>query len=261
MVVARDVMIMASPLPPTTASPSFRLVPPDAVALRRGQLALLVQEILTAATRARTGRQVPHDADSFRRDLKAMVLSADDESRRAGYASADVKYALYAVVAYVDETVLTAGLGPAALDTWTMRPLQDEIFGKQVAGEAFFQYLAQLLARDDAEDVADVLEVYLLCLLLGFRGRYATGGQDALDALIVRTHERIARIRGPAGDLSPQWLPDQTTASRTRRDPWLRRLGVAAAALTVVWLVGLLLFTVLLHAGIPTITTRPGLGS
>lgn len=252
-------MTMASSLPPTAATPSSRHAPLDSIPARRGQLALVLQEILTAATRARTGRQVPQDADAFRRDLKAMVLAADDDGRRAGYASADVKYALYAVVAYVDETVLTASLGAAALDAWTMRPLQDEIFGKQVAGEVFFQYLAQLLARDDSEDVADVLEVYLLCLLLGFRGRYAAGGQDALDSLMTRTHERIMRIRGPAGDLSPQWIPPQAAGRMTRRDPWLRWLGITAGALTLAWIIAFVLFTVLLRAGVPT-SVRPGTG-
>src|SRR5205823_1969636 len=128
------------------------------------------QEVLTAATRLRTRRQVAKDAQAFRTQVKDLLRTADDEGRRAGYASTDVKYALYAVVAYVDETVLNSG--QPAFDSWAQHPLQLEIFGKQVAGEALFQYLTQLLARDDSEYLADVLEVYLLCLLRAFRGRY-----------------------------------------------------------------------------------------
>src|SRR5439155_6399244 len=190
--------------------------------MRRGQLALLAQEILTAATRFRTGRQVAKDADAFRAHLKTLVLAADEEGRRAGYPSVDVKYALYAVIAYVDETVLNSG--QPAFESWAMRPLQEEIFGKQVAGEAFFQYLNQLMTREDSEDLADVLEVYLLCLLLGFRGRYATSAQDTLDTIIARVRDRIGRVRGPAGELAPEWAPTTAAAPRRTHDQWLRRL-------------------------------------
>jgi type VI secretion system protein ImpK len=222
---------------------------PHARPARRGQLAILVQEILTAATRFRTGRQVAKDAEAFRRDVKLMVLAVDEDGRRAGYGSADVKYALYAVIAYVDETVLNSG--QAAFESWTMRPLQDEIFGRQVAGEAFFQYLSQLMSREDSEDVADVLEVYLLCLLLGFRGRYASAGQDALDATVVRTRDRIGRIRGPSPDLAPEWAPPTGGVPTRTRDVWLQRLGITAIVLTGLWIALFLLFTVVLRLGVP----------
>jgi type VI secretion system protein ImpK len=221
--------------------------------VRRGRLALLTQEILTAATRFRTGRQVANDAEAFRSQVKRLVLSADEEGRRAGYAGADVKYALYAVIAFVDETVLNSGR--PAFEAWAMRPLQDDIFGKQVAGEAFFQYLTQLMARDSSEDLADVLEVYLLCLLLGFRGRYVHAAQDALDTIIARVGERVDRIREPSGRLAPEWAPT-ASASAPAPDRWLRRLWTVAAALFGLWIVLFVLFTILLRTGVPSTPTQ-----
>src|SRR5207249_4573771 len=81
--------LLATPVPAPPA-------PAAARAARRGQLALLAQEILTAATRFRTGRQVAKDADGFRTQVRMLVVSADEDGRRAGYTSVDVKYALYA---------------------------------------------------------------------------------------------------------------------------------------------------------------------
>jgi type VI secretion system protein ImpK len=215
----------------------------------RGHLALLVQEIVTAATRFRTGRQVAKDADGFRSHVKNLLRSADDEGKRAGYASVDVKYALYAVVAYVDETVLNSG--QPAFDSWAKHPLQLDIFGKQVAGEAVFQYLTQLLARDDSDDLADVLEVYLLCLLLGFRGRYASGDQDTLDAITARVRERIDRIRGPSGELAPGWsLPPSQKVGRVR-DELLRRIYYAAAGMAVMGIVLFAIYTFVLRSHTP----------
>jgi type VI secretion system protein ImpK len=223
-----------------------RAMPPSGSRGRRGQLALSVQEFLTAATRMRTGQQIPADTEAFRAHLRRLVRTVDEDGRRAGYASPDTRYALYAVIAFLDETVLNAG--HAGFDGWAMRPLQEEIFGKQVAGEAFFQYLNQLLARDDSEDVADVLEVYLLCLLLGFRGRYVTATPDVVNGVIDRVRARVERIRGPMGDLAPDWAPSGLPeALEARVDPWIRRLGVLAAALATVWVVLLLLFMALLR--------------
>ena len=49
--------------------------------------------------------------------------------------------------------------------------------------------------------------------------------------------ERLARLRGPIGDLAPAWMPPQDQVSR--RDPWLLRLTYLAAGsavlLVVLW--------------------------
>src|SRR5690606_18130193 len=71
-----------------------------------------------------------------------------------------------------------------------------------------------------------------LCLLLGFRGRYGAGDPAALHAVTARVGERIARLRGPSGDLAPAWRP--LDDARVERDPWLRRLTTAAIASAVV---------------------------
>ena len=46
------------------------------------------------------------------------------------------------------------------------------------------------------QETADLLEIYYLCLLLGFKGRYAAGGD--LRSVMAATQEKIRRIRGPA---------------------------------------------------------------
>lgn len=206
---------------------------------RRGRLALILQELLTATVRLRANRQGPTDAESFRAHIKQLVVAADQEARQVGYASADVRYALYAVVAFVDESVLNSG--QAMFREWPRRPLQDELFGGHVGGEAFFQYLQQLLSRDPSDDLADVLEVYVLCLLLGFQGRYSAGSRDELALWTGRAREQIARIRGGPAPIAPDWaLPSGEVVARAA-DRWLRGLLVAAGATlagaAVLWVV------------------------
>jgi len=74
--------------------------------------------------------------------------------------------------------------------------------------------------------------VHQLCLLLGFKGRYGAGDPGALQAVTARMGERIARLRGPNGDLAPAWRPPDD--ARAERDPWLRRLTIAAIASVVI---------------------------
>jgi type VI secretion system protein ImpK len=210
--------------------PSREAAPP-----RRGQLALVLQEVLTATVRLRANRQSATDAESFRAHIKQLLSGAQREARRLGYSSDDVALALYAAVAFLDESVLNSAQPMFA--SWPSRPLQEEIFGGHMGGEIFFQHLRQLLSRQDSEDLADLLEVFQLCLLLGFQGRYSVADRGELRGLATASGEKISRIRGSFGELSPAWtLPKGETAPRAR-DPWLPWLTIAAlAAFVGVWL-------------------------
>lgn len=231
-------MTQPAAIDPASAAPA---------ASRAGRLALIVQELLTATVRLRANRQGPTDAESFRAHLKQLIGAADQEARQAGYAQGDVRYALYAVVAFVDESVLNSAQ-PMFRD-WPRRPLQDELFGGHVGGEAFFQYLQQLMTRDPSPDLADVLEVYLLCLLLGFQGRYSAANRDELGLWTSRVRDQVTRIRGGTPPLAPDWaIPSGETVSRTR-DPWLRRLLIAGAATLALAVVLYIVYFVVLRSG------------
>jgi type VI secretion system protein ImpK len=80
-------------------------------------------------------------------------------------------------VAFLDESVLNSQ-APIAAD-WRRQPLQEELFGRAIAGNVFFQNLKQLLRRNDSADLADMLEIYYLCMLLGYGGRYSYGAATA----------------------------------------------------------------------------------
>jgi type VI secretion system protein ImpK len=201
---------------------------------RRGQLALVFQEVLTAVVRLRCNRQVATDAESFRAHVKQLLSTADRDARRLGYSSDDVALAIYAVVAFLDESVLNSAQPMFA--SWPSRPLQEEIFGALMAGEIFFQHLRQLLSRQESEDLADLLEVFQLCLLLGYQGRY-TAERGDLRAMSSMTDEKVRRIRGSFGELSSGWAPPTEKIARSR-DPWVGWL--AFGAVTCLLIAGLL---------------------
>jgi type VI secretion system protein ImpK len=199
-----------------------------------GRLANALQESITAVVRLRAERQPVTDAAAFRAQLTQLLARGEQDAIAMGFTPQDARLAIFAVVAYLDESVLNAGV-PALAD-WARRPLQDELFGGHMGGEWFFQHLEQLLARPDSVELADLLEVHQLCLLLGFRGKFGAGDHGELHAISSRVNERLSRMRGPYGDLAPAWKPPADRVNTT--DPWLRRLTMAALA-SVVLLVAL----------------------
>ena len=57
---------------------------PSAVAHRPENLALVLQEALTAIVRLRSNRQAVSDAGSFRIHMREALRSADQEARKLG---------------------------------------------------------------------------------------------------------------------------------------------------------------------------------
>lgn len=215
----------------------------------RGELAAALQEAFTVAVRLRAGRQVATDSISFRAQIKQLLATADQRARAAGYSGPTVKQAVYAYIALLDESVLSAG--NAMFADWSRQPLQEEVFGEHMAGENFFRALQELLGRQDSDEVADLLEVFQLCLLLGFHGRY--GG----DAMGLRTLEgtvstKIQRIRGgqPITELAPDWQRPQNERVVAGADRWAKRLMIIAGAMLVLTAALYLLYRLVLNSSI-----------
>lgn len=231
---------------------------PQAAPRRMENLAFVFQELLTVGERLRSYRQQVSDAYSFRAQLWAGVKQADEEGRRRGYSADDIELAIFAVVAFLDESILN--LRSPIFADWPRQPMQEERYGHHIAGEIFFQNLQKLLGRTDSHELADLLEVYYLCLLLGFAGRYSLGGRGDLRAIIMQTADKIQRIRQTGGELTPFWRLPQEAAPKTGMDPWVRSLMIGAAACVVLTIVLFALYTMSLNSGINSLRQIAGVG-
>jgi type VI secretion system protein ImpK len=188
---------------------------------RTASLASTFQEVLTAIVRVRFRLQHVQDAQSFRGQIRQSLQGTMQQARTLGYSSEGVQMAVFAAVAFLDESVLN--LQDPAFADWARRPLQEELFGGHLAGETFFRNLRAYLAQQDSTEVADVLELHCLCLLMGYRGRYALGDSGELYSMLRQARERINRIRGEAR-LMPRLRPAPAAAARTGVDRWSRPL-------------------------------------
>jgi type VI secretion system protein ImpK len=221
-------------------------------------LALIYQEVLTATVRLRSNRQAVTDAESFRANAREALRVADAEGRRHGYTDEELQLARFAAVAFLDESILNSR-NPVFSD-WPRKPLQEELFGVHVAGEIFFRHLERLLKQGDSPGLADLLEVYHLCLLLGFAGRYSISGGGELRVIRDSVAEKINRIRGPVAEFSPSWAPGGQELKRTQADPWIYRLKITAAACFALMLLLFVGFKLSVNSGVSGLRAMPTQG-
>ncbi len=223
----------------------------------RGALAVALQETFTAIVRLRVGRQAITDGVAFRDQFKQLLTAAHDEAARAGYDSQDTKLAIYAATVFLDESVLNSP--QPALAGWSRRPLQEELFGEHLGGEVFFDKLRGLFARHESEDLADLLEVFQLCLLLGFRGRYATGGRGELERWAAAAADKVERIRGRFPGVTPGWAAPAGESFPLARDPWVRALAAASVTVLAIAFITWLLLGALLRSQVAELAALPRL--
>lgn len=214
---------------------------------RRANLAVAFQEMFTAIVRLRYNLQNVPDADAFKAYMREGLRSAMQESAAKGYAPEDVKLAAFAVVAFLDESILNSR--NPVLTRWTGQPLGAELTGKHLAGEEFFSYAQQLLNRPDSLEVSDLLEVFYLSLLMGYRGKYAFAGSAELRSFMDSIRVKINRCRGSSPLISSQGNLPEDLAPSLQVDTWSRPLAVGASAAAAIALLIFFIGTVLLANG------------
>ena len=134
----------------------------------------------------------PQDKGAFADNMTQFLADVDRNAKAQGIPADDVTAAKYAYCSAVDEIIL--GSSYEVREAWETRPLQLRVFGDQLAGEHFFHRLEDLRARGAVH--VEALEVFHMCLLLGFQGRYALDGRDKLDYLVARLGDEIVnRLR------------------------------------------------------------------
>ena len=110
----------------------------------------------------------PQENAEFQARMTRFLDDFGRNARRKGASADDIDAAKYAFAAAVDEIILRSTY--AIRDSWELKPLQLTLFGDQLAGENFFNRLEQL--RSHGAEHLEALEVFHMCLLLGFQGRY-----------------------------------------------------------------------------------------
>lgn len=200
----------------------------------------LVKDFISMALIVRRGRQVT-SISAFEASVDGFFTQLERDARSANYSVDQVKDTQYALCAFLDESVLRSGDNELRRH-FELSPLQFRYFGVHLAGQGFFEKIDSL--RADVKNNLDVLEVYHLCLALGFEGKFGLSEKDQLRYLANTLGQDIARYRKTPKALSPDWaLPDQVSQMLRHEVPvWLYLALIALVCvgvyLTLDWLLG-----------------------
>ena len=171
--------------------------------------------------------------------MRTALHDAQREATVIGYGGDDIRDAEFAIVAFLDEVILTSS--DPGRQQWAQNPLGVDLFDEAAAGDVFFERLESLKTRRNSTSLADLLEVYLLCLLLGFEGRFA-GRKGDIHSHIDWLRKRIESIRGRESRITPEAVPT-VKGAQPRVSPippasqqWRLTILVAAAAAFVLFL-------------------------
>jgi type VI secretion system protein ImpK len=176
------------------------------------------------------------DEATLRERIREYLDGIYAQGQRAGIRREDLEAAGYPLVAFLDETILSSDWQHR--ERWRDHPLQLELFGERTAGVRFFERLEE--ARRGGEATRDLLEVFHLCLTLGFEGRYRVTGREELDGL-KRAVRRELNLR--PDDLREVRLaphgkrPDSPTARESDGFPFWRYAAVGGGVVVVLYIV------------------------
>lgn len=149
---------------------------------------------------------VPQSEAGFTSSILEFLDKFDHDAKKMGALAEDINAAKYAFCAAIDETILRSNTSIRA--AWERKPLQLVVFGDHLAGEHFFDKLEALRAQGAAH--VQALEIYHMCLLLGFQGKYMIDTPEKLNYLTARLGDEIALHKGKPTGFAPHWArPDQ----------------------------------------------------
>lgn len=147
----------------------------------------------------------PKSTEEFSERVKLYLADFERKAKMQSVAAQDIYAAKYAFCAAVDEIILQSDF--SIRDKWFLQPLQLTLFGDQLAGNHFFDRLEDL--RAEGAPRLQSLEVFHMCLLLGFQGKYFFDGKEKLSYLTARLGDEIAMMGGKRTGFSPHWaIPD-----------------------------------------------------
>ncbi len=119
------------------------------------------------------------DYDSTRKQIIDTVEDVVRNSEKISLSDSELDAAFYSIVVMLDEVILCSEL-PYRKE-WRDNLLQIKYFGHSTGGVEFFNMLNKVIGSG-----SQAAWVFLLCLLLGFRGKYSVSNDDEIQDYISR---------------------------------------------------------------------------
>ncbi len=133
-------------------------------------------------------------------EVRANLVELLNEAQQGAVAKAleaDFELARYALVYWIDEILINSTWTHAS--DWRDHILEWDFFRERLGGEQFYEKAKEASARSST----DPLEVFLICVALGFRGALADEA-EVLRTWAENAHRRICSANPPADRFLPE---------------------------------------------------------
>jgi type VI secretion system protein ImpK len=209
-------------------------------------------------------QEIQHEQDQrpyeeVRDRIITLLEQAETTAQHQRIPQAEYQDACFAVVAWIDETIAHSTWEHR--NRWKARPLQEEYFHVQRAGEELFQRLHKL-----SPEQKETREIYYYCLGLGFSGQYFL--EEDAPKLTRERLEQAQRLPLQVEDmrelttLTPQPYEVPAPDGSLPKLPWTHLLlKVGFALLVVIPLALWLVFKFLPVTQFHMMVTKAGSGS
>jgi type VI secretion system protein ImpK len=177
----------------------------------------------------------PKDGAELAVRIQRYLSEFERNAKKLDVTPQDIHMAKFAFCATADEIVLKSQF--QIRDEWERRPLQLTLFGEQLAGETFFTKLEELRAKGSAH--VQALEVFHMCLLMGFQGKYMIEGTEKLNYLTARLGDEISNMKGKRAPFAPHWDRPDKVAHQIKSETPLWVIGSVFALIALLAYLGL----------------------
>jgi len=180
--------------------------------------------------------------------IDRLIERASAQALNAGIDVQLFHQALFPIAAWTDESISRRKIWASPM-AWQPFLLQRRYFKTSVAGQEFFERLHAL-----TPDEAPVREIYLLCLCMGFVGRYGAAADSAELSQLRVDHYRLvleaigASTEGAELPLFPMAYRTADASKFNRTSRWPRWLRPTAVLVVLVPVALLILLTLTLDA-------------
>ena len=199
---------------------------------KRGQsLSELSSEILIIILRLRAAKEFGNVTE-LRQKISDLLHQLEINARDLGIDGEQVKQAKFALAAFIDETILNSQWDQKS--SWAAKLLTLELFQVFTFGEDFFTRLDQLRQRTQSNLAA--LEVYYLCMTLGFKGKYQLQGPEQVRGIATDLYHELHRSEKKySGLLSPHGRPREEIVQvmKERIPVWI--VGITSITLGIIF--------------------------
>lgn len=197
---------------------------------REMNLVKICQEFLTLILHLRSTDNYGEES-ILRSKIQSILYKLENDAKNNSYHIDFIEYVKFALVAFLDETIISSNWREK--DKWRANPMQFTLYQRYDAGEEFFKKLDFL--KSDIRTYNEVVQVYYMCMTLGFKGQYQLHDPEKLKSLIQEVYTLLSLNSSMSStQITPRVYPKEEILEMVSKELPAWVIGAVAVGLALI---------------------------